>query len=105
MIKLTKVTIKVFVILIVKYILRIIIIRFLKSYDHKISAMLNYSTIQHDKICTFEGLKQRILIFQMNLEEFGTSKLFSVKNDQFDHAENNLKILENKSIMNKLKNH
>lgn len=65
--------------------------------------MLNYSTIQHDKICTFEGLKQRILIFQMNLEEFGTSKLFSVKNYQFDHAENNLKIIEYKSLMNKLK--
>lgn len=31
------------------------------------------------------------------------SKLFSVKNYQFDHAENNLKIIEYKSLMNKLK--
>lgn len=56
--------------------------------------MFNYLTL-HDKICTFEGLKQRILIFQMNLEDFGISKLFSVKNYQteFDHAENDLKSL------------
>lgn len=65
--------------------------------------MLNYLTLQHDKICTFEGLKQRILIFQMNLQDFGISKLFSVKNYQFGHAENNLKIIEYKSLINKLK--
>lgn len=103
--KLPKVTIKVFDILIVKYIFKINIIRSIKSYDNKISTMLNYLTLQHDKICTFEGLKQRILIFQMNLEGFGISKLFSVKNYQFDHAENNLKIIEYKSFMDKLRNH
>lgn len=68
--------------------------------------MFNYLTI-HDKISTFEGLKQRVLIFQMNLEDFGISKPFSVKNYQteFDHAENDQKIIEYKSIMNKLRNH
>lgn len=67
--------------------------------------MLNYSTIQHDKICTFEGLKQRIIIFQIDLEDFCINKLISVQNYQFDHAEKNLKIIEYKSIMNKLRNH
>lgn len=82
-----------------KYIFKIKIIQSIKFYDH------NFLTIQHNKICTFKGLKQRILIFQMNLEDFGISKLFSVKNYQFGHAKNNLKIIENKSLMNKLRNH
>lgn len=55
--------------------------------------MLKYSTIQHDKICTFKGLQQQDIYF--------SNKSRGKKAHYFRNAENNLKIIEYKSLLKK----
>lgn len=63
--------------------------------------MLKYSTIQHDKMCTFKGLPQQDIYFSNKSRGKKANYFREELYLKFDNGENNLKIIEYKSLLNK----